>query len=212
MMTNITTISFSKIISLLSFFFCWSWTCFFWLQLIKDSPVCVKDQYLVTEIVLDHQWASARPYIATAMTTKFIPVSWQYFSDAWTKDTEISRIAVPLTAYLPEISVSFSDVLLRYCLKLLSQMCVIFWLSICFTEIIKDEDKILLRSQHFNTLLSSDTIWWHRSGSTLPQVMACCLVATSHNLNQCWLIIGEDQWQLPDYNFTRDISVINHNH
>ena len=30
-------------------------------------------------------------------------------------------------------------------------------------------------------------VWW--SGSTLAQVMACCLAAPSHNLNQCWLII-----------------------
>ena len=30
-------------------------------------------------------------------------------------------------------------------------------------------------------------LWWHRSGSTLAQVMACCLTAPSHYLNQCWL-------------------------
>ena len=29
-----------------------------------------------------------------------------------------------------------------------------------------------------------DTIWQHRSGSTLAQVMACCLIAPSHYLNQ----------------------------
>ena len=28
---------------------------------------------------------------------------------------------------------------------------------------------------------------WHRSESTLAQVMACCLTAPSHYLNQCWL-------------------------
>ena len=37
-----------------------------------------------------------------------------------------------------------------------------------------------------------------RSGSALAQVMACCLMAPSHYLNQCWLIINEVQWQLPD--------------
>ena len=35
-----------------------------------------------------------------------------------------------------------------------------------------------------------DAIWWHRSGSTLVQVMACCLTATSHYLNPCWLFIN----------------------
>ena len=32
-----------------------------------------------------------------------------------------------------------------------------------------------------------DAIWCHRSGSTLAQVMTCCLTAPSHYLNQCWL-------------------------
>ena len=34
----------------------------------------------------------------------------------------------------------------------------------------------------------SDAIWQQRSGSTLAQVMACCLTAPSHYLNQCWLL------------------------
>ena len=41
-----------------------------------------------------------------------------------------------------------------------------------------------------NPLWSSDTIWRHKSGSTLVQAMACCLMAPSHYLNQCWLIIS----------------------
>ena len=45
-----------------------------------------------------------------------------------------------------------------------------------------------------NPLRPSDTIWWQWSGSTLAQVMACCLMAPSHYLNQCWLIISEVQW------------------
>ena len=43
---------------------------------------------------------------------------------------------------------------------------------------------------HLNSLWPSDAIWRHRSGSTLAQVMACCLKAPSHYLNQCWLIIS----------------------
>ena len=45
--------------------------------------------------------------------------------------------------------------------------------------------------QWVNSLWPSDAIWWHRSGSTLAQVMPCCLMAPSHYLNQCWLIISE---------------------
>ena len=42
-----------------------------------------------------------------------------------------------------------------------------------------------------NSLWPSGAIWRHRSQSTIAQVMACCLMAPSHYLNQCWLIINE---------------------
>ena len=43
--------------------------------------------------------------------------------------------------------------------------------------------------------LTSDTIWQHRTGSTMVQAMACCLTASSYYLNQCWLFNSETQWQ-----------------
>ena len=45
-----------------------------------------------------------------------------------------------------------------------------------------------------NSLWPGDDIWQHRSGSTLAQVSACCLMAPSHYLNQCSLIISEVFW------------------
>ena len=43
-----------------------------------------------------------------------------------------------------------------------------------------------------------DAIWGHRSGpgsgSTLVQVMACCLMAPSYYLNQHWFLISEVLW------------------
>ena len=51
----------------------------------------------------------------------------------------------------------------------------------------------ITRPQWVNSLRPSDAIWWHRSGSTLARVMACCLTAPSHYLNQCWLIISKIQ-------------------
>ena len=36
----------------------------------------------------------------------------------------------------------------------------------------------------------SDAIWWHISGSTVAQVIGRCLMAPSHYLNLCWLIIS----------------------
>ena len=42
-----------------------------------------------------------------------------------------------------------------------------------------------------NPLWPGDVIWRQGSRSTLAQVMACCLTAPSHYLNQCWLIISK---------------------
>ena len=49
------------------------------------------------------------------------------------------------------------------------------------------------KRQWVNLLWPSDATWWHKSESTWAQVMPCCLVAPSHYLNQCWLIIIEVQ-------------------
>ena len=41
------------------------------------------------------------------------------------------------------------------------------------------------------SLWPNDATWWHKSGSTLAQAMACCLTAPNHYLNQCWLVISQ---------------------
>ena len=41
------------------------------------------------------------------------------------------------------------------------------------------------RWQWVNSWWPTDIIWWHRSGSTLAQVMACFLTAPSHYQNFC---------------------------
>ena len=64
-------------------------------------------------------------------------------------------------------------------------------------------------THYLNSLWPSDAIRWQRSGSTLAQVMACCLTAPSHYLYQCWLIISKIQLHPSDGNFTRDTSDIN---
>ena len=59
-----------------------------------------------------------------------------------------------------------------------------------------------------NSWRPSDTIWCQRSGSTLAQVMACCLTAPSHYLNQCWIRISEVLRHLPGSNFTASAQTI----
>ena len=58
-----------------------------------------------------------------------------------------------------------------------------------------------------NSLGPSDAIWRHGTRSTLAQVMACCLMAPSHYLNQCWLIISKVLWQAPVGYFKRDTPI-----
>ena len=63
--------------------------------------------------------------------------------------------------------------------------------------------QLLLNPIHFiNPLWRIDVIWRHRSGSTLAQVMAWCLTAPSHYLNQCWLLIIEVLWHSSESNST----------
>ena len=45
-----------------------------------------------------------------------------------------------------------------------------------------------------NSLGPSGAIWHRRSWSKLVQVMACCLIAPSHYLNQYWLINSKVLW------------------
>ena len=60
-----------------------------------------------------------------------------------------------------------------------------------------------------NSLWPSDTIWRQRSGSTLAQVMACCLTAQGHYLNQYWLIVSNFHWHSYEGNLTQDTLAIN---
>ena len=62
---------------------------------------------------------------------------------------------------------------------------------------------ILFRLQCVNSLGPSDAIRCWRSWSTLGQVMACCLTAPSHYLNQCWLIISKVLWHSSEDIITR---------
>ena len=64
-------------------------------------------------------------------------------------------------------------------------------------------------STQINSLWPSDAIWWHKSLSTLAQVMVCCLSAPNHNLNQCWLVIKDVLWHSWESNFTRSAYELN---
>ena len=47
------------------------------------------------------------------------------------------------------------------------------------------------RADSWILLCPEEAIWRHESGSTLAQVMACCLTAPRHCLNYCWFLISK---------------------
>ena len=53
----------------------------------------------------------------------------------------------------------------------------------------------------FNSFRPSDATWQQWSWTTLARVMACCLTAPSHYLNQCWLIIRGVPWHSSENSF-----------
>ena len=67
--------------------------------------------------------------------------------------------------------------------SLVQWICGIICLKICYES--------LVCFSAVNSLWPSDIIWRQGSRSTLAQVMACCLTAPSHYLDQCWLMINE---------------------
>ena len=56
--------------------------------------------------------------------------------------------------------------------------------------------------QWINSLWPGDAIRQYRSGLTLVQVMACCLMAACYYPNQCWLLISEVLWHASLSTFT----------
>ena len=66
------------------------------------------------------------------------------------------------------------------------------------------------RGRWVNGLWSSVAMRQHKSVSTLAQVLACCLRAPSHYLDQYWFIINMALWHSPEEdNFTQNVQDTN---
>ena len=104
----------------------------------------------------------------------------------------------------------------RFCamclIRSINRFCIdwrISYVLFCYTCWLVDA-VFRLMELRVNSLWPSDAIWRQRSGSTLAQVMACCLAAPSHYLNQWWLIISRVQSHSYEGSFIRDTSAIDH--
>ena len=98
----------------------------------------------------------------------------------------------------------------RMRLSFISKSCLKIGLQNLVTSFRNGNLTVGLSALHINSLGPSDAIWRQRSGSTLAQVMACCLTALSHYLNHCRLIFSKVEWHSLKGKFTRDTSAINH--
>ena len=63
-----------------------------------------------------------------------------------------------------------------------------------------------------NSFWPNVTMWQDKSGSTLALAMVCCLMASSHYLNQYWLIINKVLWHSPANNFLKVVLMRLHFH
>ena len=62
--------------------------------------------------------------------------------------------------------------------------------STCIISVITKAYSMSYYKTSLNSLWPSDATWQHRSGSSLAEVMACCLAASSHYQSQCWLSVS----------------------
>ena len=88
---------------------------------------------------------------------------------------------------------------------LLSKWRTIYYLNQWWLHAMMPKD--VTRPQWVKSFWPSDAIWWQRSGPTLAQVMAWCLMAPSHYLNQCWLIISVLLWHSHEGNLQEIIKI-----
>ena len=117
----------------------------------------------------------------------------------WPPDTLVIWSKV-LTFFLSEYQESTSKCYIHQCISFRNSYpqlnsSFFFWPVIFYHN---HENLELTHIDTLNSLWPSDDIWRQRSGSTLAQVMACCLTAPSHYLNQCWLIISKTQLHSSD--------------
>ena len=81
------------------------------------------------------------------------------------------------------------------------------WLWDSFISIA--ENCILLQEPRVFIYIYITRAYIYISWSTLAQVMAWCLMAPSHYLNQCWLIIKDILWHTPNTDFTEGAQDMN---
>ena len=80
--------------------------------------------------------------------------------------------------------------------------------STCIISVITKAYSMSYDKTSLNSLWPSDAIWQHRSGSSLAEVMACCLAASSHYQSQCWLSVSIVLWHSPESNSTRSAKLL----
>ena len=143
----------------------------------------------------------------SAINSSFVPFSFDYSAIVLIVNKNVIYYSLIAHCYY-SIFIDFPlPVNLVYCHDQLSLNRRLSWVGT-----FKDTEGVIIMmcslDAHFchnnivNSLWPSGAIRWQRSGSTLAQVMACCLMAPSRYLNQ-WLLISQFLWPSYQSNFTR---------
>ena len=107
----------------------------------------------------------------------FITSKWHHFDVITTKSHRFEVIATLLLRHV--FSGPINSTSRKLCTRFI--FCYVLWwievVQLSFTH------HMIFPVSVINSLWPSDAIWRHIAGSTLVQVMACCLTATSHYLN-----------------------------
>ena len=169
-----------------------------------QPPLCE-----ISQSITNHYWQAIRlPWLPNGVThfmylPELLYTTWHGRQSAFQVVLYIDRalimiITVPADGLAPNGARPSAGTVLTIKLDVSSYTFLWLWLfQMTFyqaDDIVQNARQILQKphvSLSINSLWPSDTKWRHRYGSTLAQVMACCLTAPSHYLNQCWLIISE---------------------
>ena len=144
----------------------------FWIY-CKKSPQGIYISQKITAGYISRQWLEFVSDVREKSGIFFLPTPWQPSHGSWTpgdRSQGINRYGIEQV--IPE----YSSFRIRRVKNAIILTVIMPWNWVHFCVL-------------FNSLWSNDAICWQRSGSSLDQVMACCLTVPSHYLNHCGLII-----------------------
>ena len=145
-----------------------------WIQAWRHLPACGRDC---------QKPSSARFPSPAAGAARLVGTASQTWCQLWLSLGTHELMCVASTFYIPhrcKNGMQFNGVAMGALQSHITEIITPWPQSLMFN--------LAMVKLKMNSLQPSDTIWWHWTGTTLALVMAC-MMAASHYLNQCQLVI-----------------------